>query len=128
LNGLLLMVIVVIPFATALLADYIQEPDWKTAQAVYSGCFLAMALTYTVMWRYASRGRRLLEAEVKPEAVENINKQFNVGPPLYLATFVLAFISAEASLALCIALAIFYAMPSAVARLVVRWPKGPRTA
>ena len=118
LNGLLLMVIAVIPFVTAMLADYIQEPDKKTAQVVYSATFLIMALTYNVMWRYASKDLRLLDADGKLETVKSINRQYVVGPPLYLLAVVLAFISAEASLALCIVLAVFFGLPSSVTRTI----------
>ncbi len=37
LNGALLLVITLFPFATILLADYIEQPDKKTAQVVYAG-------------------------------------------------------------------------------------------
>ena len=81
LNGLLLMVITVIPFATALLANFIQEPDKKAAQVVYSALSLIMAVTFNLMWRYASKGRHLLDAESQPEMVENINHSFSLGHP-----------------------------------------------
>lgn len=112
LNGMLLMVITLIPFATVLLADYIQQSDKKTAQAVYAGVFLVMAVIFNRMWFYASRGGRLLAADADQKKVRGISDQFRFGPLLYLAAFGLAFVSAQASLAVCIGLAIFYAVPS----------------
>jgi uncharacterized membrane protein len=112
LNGALLLVITLFPFATILLADYIEQPDKKTAQVVYAGVSLIMALVYNTLWRYASRQGGLLSAAADPKQVQAITKRFKFGPLLYLATFVIAFISAEVSLALCIGLAIFFAIPS----------------
>jgi uncharacterized membrane protein len=112
LNGALLLVITVFPFATILLADYIEQPDKKTAQVVYAGISLIMAVVFNSLWKYASRQGGLLGETADQKQVEAITKRFRFGPLLYLATFVLAFISAEVSLAVCIALAIFFAIPS----------------
>jgi uncharacterized membrane protein len=120
LNGLLLMTVTTLPFVTALLAAYIGRPEMRVAQLVYSGASLLMALTYNRMWAYAARGGRLLDAEADQRVVHSVTKQFSVGPPLYAAAFVLAFFSAEASLALCILLAVFFALPSTVTRRL--WP------
>ena len=40
LNGFLLLVVTTIPFATALLAEYLQDPDKRVAQVVYCGVSL----------------------------------------------------------------------------------------
>jgi TMEM175 potassium channel family protein len=112
LNGTLLLLITLVPFATSLLADYIEQPDKKTAQVVYAGIFLLMALVFNAMWRYASHGGRLLASSADQKKVQAITKQYSFGPLLYFASFVLAFVSAEVSLAMCIALAIFFAVPS----------------
>jgi len=112
LNGLLLMVVTLIPFATTLLADYIQQPDQKTAQAVYATVSLLMAIIFNRMWAYASRDRRLLSADAEQKQVDAITRQYRFGPILYLSAFGLAFVSAQASLAVCIGLAVFFAVPS----------------
>jgi uncharacterized membrane protein len=123
LNGLLLMVITTIPFATGLLAEYLQDylqnhgpENWRVAQVVYSGISLMMALVYNYMWRYASTRGRLLDPEANQQLVQSVTKQFRFGPALYLIVFVLAFFSPVVSLALCILLALFYALPSTITR------------
>lgn len=120
LNGLLLMVITTVPFGTSLIAEYLQSEhgaaDRRVAMVVYSAIYLAMAVVYNVMWRYASRGGRLLDAGAKPHLVQSVTRQFRFGPALYLTVLVLAFISPEASLALNILLALFYALPSTITR------------
>jgi uncharacterized membrane protein len=119
LNGLLLMVITAIPFATSLLASFIERPDRNTAQVVYSGLSLVMALTYFAMWHYAAWDRRLLDKGLNRQLIDNINKQFAFGPPSYITAFVLAFFSAQASLALCILLAMYFGLPNEFARLLL---------
>src|SRR5947209_14441146 len=66
LNLSLLLVIVFIPVPTALLAEYILIPDQHIAAIVYSGTFLAMAICFYVLWRYASYHNRLLGKNVNP--------------------------------------------------------------
>jgi uncharacterized membrane protein len=127
LNGLLLMVITAIPFATNLLAEYIQKPDWNTAQVVYSGLSLVMALAFFVMWHYAAWDLRLLDKRMSRHMVDTISKQFAFGPPSYIIAFVLAFFSAQASLALCIALAVFHALPNEFVHVMMKLkPKSGR--
>ncbi len=120
LNGLLLMVITAIPFATNLLATYLLESDKKVALAVYSGASLVMATIYNRMWAYASRHGRLLDPKADERLVRGITRQYRVGPFLYVIAFGAAFLSAEVSLAICIALAIFFALPNAVTRAISR--------
>ena len=115
-NGFLLLIVTAIPFATNLLAEYIQEPDKKVAQLIYSGLSLLMAIAYNLMWRYASQGDRLLDAGADRRLVESVTKAYRFGPLVYAVAFLLAFVSAEVSLAMCILLAIFFALPTTVTR------------
>jgi uncharacterized membrane protein len=111
LNGLLLMCITFVPFPTALLAEYLGEPDQRTAALVYSGTFVVTAIIYNLLWRYASHNNRLLDQRSNPAEVRGISRQYAFGPLFYLAAFVLAFWSALASLALNLLLAVFFAIP-----------------
>ncbi|GAC1355958.1 MAG: TMEM175 family protein [Herpetosiphon sp.] len=120
LNGLLLLIITATPFATALLATYLLHPDRRIALVVYTGLSFVMAMTYNGMWAYASRGGRLLDPSADPEMVQSITEQYRFGPLLYLIAFGLAFISATASLGLCVLLALFFAFPSAVTRALYK--------
>jgi uncharacterized membrane protein len=110
-NGLLLMGVTIVPFPTAILAEYINTPEAKTAAAVYSGSYLMIAILFYIMWHYASRGPALLARNHDREGVAAISRQYRFGPLLYLVAFVLAFVSVWASVGVCIALAIFFAFP-----------------
>jgi len=125
LNGLLLLVVTTIPFATSLLATYLQQPDKRAAQVVYSGAFLIMATTYNRMWAYASRDRRLLGADADERAVRVVTQSYRFGPLLYLVIFALAFVSAEVSLALGSLLSVYFALPSTLTRALAASPRRP---
>lgn len=118
LNGLLLLVVTAMPFATALLATYLLQPERRVAMVVYSGLSLVMATAFNRMWAYASHGARLLDPEANPALVRGVTRAYRFGPLLYLIALALAFWSATASLTLCILLAIFFALPSTVTRMM----------
>lgn len=120
LNLLLLLVIVFIPFPTALLAQYLAQytvhPNEHVAIAVYNGTFLLMAVFFNLIWRYAAYKNRLLDKRADPEAVQAISKQFRFGPVLYVILFGLGWISAPASIVMSLLLAVFFALPGRTSR------------
>jgi uncharacterized membrane protein len=115
-NGLLLMLIAAMPFPTALVVAYIQQPAEQTlAAAIYSGVNLILAILFAVWWFYASYDRRLLAKNFNPQVVATIDKRFRVGPIFYVVTLGVAFVNAWVSVALCLLLAFFFALPSGLA-------------
>ena len=113
LNLLLLMTVSFLPFPTRLVAEYLDEPGEQTAVIAYSLTFVVMAVIYNLMWRYASRGRRLIRDDVPDSRVRAISQAFNPGVPLYVLTLLAALVSPIASVLLTFAIAAFY-LPSAV--------------
>ncbi|HYL96836.1 MAG TPA: TMEM175 family protein [Terriglobales bacterium] len=111
LNGALLLGVTAVPFPTAVLAQYLGKPDEKAATMLYAGTYVVVAIFFNVLWRYAASGDRLLGDEVDVSEVNRITRQYAYGPLLYLACFALAYINVAASLALNVALAIFFALP-----------------
>jgi uncharacterized membrane protein len=111
LNLLLLLVIVFIPFPTALLASYITHPEDHYAALLYSATDILLAISFNLLWRYASYKNRLLDSNVDQGAVEAITNQYRYGPLFYVVAFVLAFIYVPASIVLTLLLAIFFALP-----------------
>lgn len=111
LNLLLLLVIVFVPFPTALMAEYITQHDQRTAALIYSGTFLLMAVCFNLVWRHASHKNRLLDPNVNIQEVNAITGQYRLGPLFYVVTFVLAFFLPLASIVLELLLAIFFAIP-----------------
>ena len=118
LNGLLLMVITLFPFPTALLAEYLAHggANAKIAAAAYSAFSVLMAISFNLLWHHAADGGRLLSDDHDPRKVRRITEQYRFGPLLYVAAFGLAFVSVTASVAVNILLALFFALPGKTPR------------
>jgi uncharacterized membrane protein len=115
LNGLLLLGVVLVPFPTSLVAEYLGHPGQTTAAVVYNGTFIAIAICFNVLWRSASSHGRLLHADHDPDAVAQITASYRLGPVSYIAAALLAFVNATASVVLNLALAVYFALPSKTA-------------
>lgn len=107
-NGLLLMIVTFMPFPTTVLAEYFLHPEAKVAGALFAGTLFAIALVFKGLWRYASRNERLLARGVDPADVDQITRQYRYGPLMYLAAFVISFLSVSLSVGICLFLAVFF--------------------
>ncbi len=112
-NGLLLLGVTIVPFPTALVAEYLRHDGQKTAAALYNGTFIFIAICFNLLWRTAAVGDRLLYAHASRQAVQRIFDAYRYGPLWYVIAFILAFVSVTASLVVNLALAIFFARPNA---------------
>jgi uncharacterized membrane protein len=111
-NGLMLLVITIVPFPTALVAEHVLHPGQTVATAVYTGHSIIIALVYNLLWWYIAHHRQLLRPHLTPAQVRRFSRQYLIGPLLYLIAFSLSFVNVLAALGLCLALAIFFALPS----------------
>ncbi len=117
-NGLLLLCVTFVPFPTALLAEYLLHPDARVAANLYTGTFLAISLAFAALWRHAAA--RLLPGDpssARKREARQITRQYRFGAPLYLCAFGVSFVSEAWSVALCLMLAMFFALwqPTAAA-------------
>jgi uncharacterized membrane protein len=112
LNILLLLTIAFLPFPTRLVAHYLQSPGEQAAVYAYDATFVLMSILFNVWWRYASRGRRLIDERTPDSALRAIDRAFAPGLPLYAAAFLVAVWSPLASVIFTLAIAAFY-LPSA---------------
>jgi len=116
-NLLLLMTVSALPFTTALMATYLKESQGEAlAAAIYSGSFVAMSLVFTGMNHHILFGRVDLLGEDREEAARRLawRRGFAGVVPYILAT-ALAPVSPYLTLAICAAIALFYALPFASA-------------
>lgn len=111
-NLLLLLDVAFIPFPTKLVADYLNRSGEGPAVIAYAATLLVMALLYTIWWRYARTGRRLIAPTASDAELRAIDRSFAPGLPSYVIVFVLAFFSPLAAVVLTLVLAAFY-LPSA---------------
>jgi uncharacterized membrane protein len=115
LNLLLLLSIGVLPFATNLMASYLKQSQGQhLAAAIYSGSFLVMSIMFSVVNRHILlRKAHLLAPELSEERRKKILSRALTGLVPYTIATVLAPVSAYATLAICAAVAAFYASPVA---------------
>lgn len=119
LNGLLLLGITVVPFATSLMAEYLAHPpDDMIAALVFNGTFAITAVLFNVVWRYALKND-LLDKKLPLSFMENISRQYRFGPLLYLAAFLAALVSVPLSIVINMGLALFFALPPSIVRRLV---------
>jgi uncharacterized membrane protein len=114
LNLLLLMTIGLLPFATDLVATHRGQP---LAAAIYSGCFMLMAIAFSVLNRRVLIVRADLLVETLPlELRRRIYRRAAMGVLPYVLATALAFVSPYLTLGICAALGLYYATPLASGR------------
>lgn len=116
LNLLLLMLIGVLPFTTALMAAYLRQSSGeRLAAAIYGGSFLAMSLAFYALQRHFLFGRRqLVHDHIDAQARRAIERRNRAGIVPYVVATALAAVSPYVTLAITAAIAIYYALPTTV--------------
>jgi uncharacterized membrane protein len=111
-NLLHLLCIAFLPFATGLLAEYLDlgGRQLATATVVYVGTLLLAALTYSLIWRCAVVGGLLHDA-IGPPVVARLNRVYGLSNLSYVVAFALSFVLPLAALAICIGIALYYGLP-----------------
>ena len=120
-NLVLLMTVSILPFTTALMAGYLKESEGEAlAAVVYSGSFLVMSLAFSGMQRHILLRRPSFLTESDDEATRRRTFRLAVlGLIPYTAATLLAFVSPYLTVAICAAVAVYYAMPVASATKAV---------
>jgi TMEM175 potassium channel family protein len=115
LNLLLLMSIAVLPFATDLMAAYLKQTSGQhLAAAIYSGAFLVMAVFFATLNRHLMLVKpHMLREKIPLERRRQILYRTVSGVIPYAIATALAAVSSYVTLAICAALAVFYAFPIA---------------
>jgi uncharacterized membrane protein len=115
LNMILLMTIGVLPFATDLVATYLRHGHGQHfAAAVYAGALLAMSIAFaTLNAHILLRKAHMLTTELPAAERRRILARSLTGLAPYAVATALAPVSQYATLAICFAIAVFYALPIA---------------
>jgi hypothetical protein len=87
------MVVAFLPFPTRVVGEQLAggtDADQRTAALLYAGTFLAVSITFFVLWLWAAKDRRL----IKPEASDQLNRvrtlRFAIAIPLFAIPCALA--------------------------------------
>ena len=118
LNLLLLMAVAIIPFTTALVAEYLRESEGeKLAAAIYGGSLLLMGLSFFAAQAYVlyGEGGRLARPEIGAGERAAIRHRNVTGIAPYAVATAVAPLSPYLTLAICGAVAVFYALPGTTA-------------
>jgi len=78
-NGLLLMLIALVPFPTKTLGLFLISNALKTAVIFYTGYFVLISLAFRLLWYTASRKRNLLIDGITEEQVKQTTRNENIG-------------------------------------------------
>jgi uncharacterized membrane protein len=109
LNLLLLMCVAVIPFPTALLARYIESgTNSHVAAVIYSGTMLWMAVSFSLIWGYATSVDGLLDERLDRAVARRTFPRFAIGVAIYVVTIGVALVSATLCLAIHGLIALYY--------------------
>jgi uncharacterized membrane protein len=102
-----------LPFPTALVSAYLQNPGaQRTAVFVYQGAILACAVFFNAIWRYASTGHRLIDPRLDPEFIRMITRRYTFALMIYVVSVFAALWSVGAALAIDLLLVLVFFFPS----------------
>lgn len=114
LNLMLLMCVGVLPWTTALFAEYLRHGSGQSlAGAIYAGSFLLMSIAFYALQRHTLFARdHLLHEQSKQLDRVGIARRSRRGLLPYAIAMGVAPLSADVTLGICAALAIYYAVPA----------------
>ena len=112
-NLALLMAVAFIPFPTALIGEYVDQP---IAIVVYGLTVTACSVMLLLLWTYATTDHRLVDPELPPALIKRVKGQMWLAPPIYLVAIGLAYVDLWMSFLLFAALQVHYMRPGQIDR------------
>ncbi len=109
LNLVLLLFVVLIPFATATEADYFpaNSPDAQLAMTLYAGVFLGMSIGFGSIFEWTLHGQRVYQP-LPPERHWAARVRFVGGGLVYVIAILVALFNAIAAFVLIALVAVYY--------------------
>lgn len=108
-NVLFLLFVASMPFAAALIIHY---PDDQLALVFYALMLIGAGLTLNVTWRYATKHRRLVPAELDADLIAFVNRRQLMAPMVYVFAVLVSFLSLNVAKLLFILVPLLYIVPS----------------
>jgi uncharacterized membrane protein len=78
-NGLLLMLVALVPFPTKTLGEFLLSGGFQTAAIFYTGYFVFISLAFRLLWYAASRKRENLMPDVTDKQIRHTTRNENIG-------------------------------------------------
>jgi uncharacterized membrane protein len=107
-NGFLLLFISVVPFPTAVVAEYLGTPAAPAACTLYAGFFVGISVCFQLLVGSAFR-ETVLAPDASHATIRRLRRSYWAGPPLYLVATATAPFFPLAAIGICTALWIFWA-------------------
>ena len=107
-NGLLLFLVTLIPFPTAVLARYVQTPGGSVVAALYAGVFLLITAAFVLLWRVVLSEPRMLKASLTDAQKRALQRKNVLGLTPYVIAVVVAFWQPYLTVLICIALSVYW--------------------
>lgn len=92
-NGLLLLLIALVPFPAKTLGLYLLTGAYKTAILFYTGYFVAISLAFRLLWYASSRTPYLLIHTITETEIKNMTRNENLGLVANAVIFAVSFFS-----------------------------------
>jgi uncharacterized membrane protein len=99
-NGLLLMLVALVPFPTKTLGSFFQTGAFQTAVIFYTAYFVFISLAYRLLWYAASRKEGLLMSSVTASEIKAFTRNENIGIVCNCIITAMAFINPWLALSL----------------------------
>ncbi len=106
-NGFLLLLVTVVPFPTAVVAEYLNTPAAPAACALYCGLYVLIAIAFWLLLMAACR-HPMRAPGASEEVFVKIQKSYRYGPPIYLLATIAAPFSPWLSMGICTASWLFW--------------------
>lgn len=107
-NGLLLMLVALVPFPTKTLGEYLLTDGLKTATIFYTGYFVLISIAFRLLWYAASRRSGILANDVTPAQIKQTTRNENIGLICNSIIFGVAFFNPWLALALSFAMWVYW--------------------
>lgn len=93
-NGLLLLIVALVPFPTKTVGQFIDTEARNVAVEFYTGYFLLVNFAFLLVWRIAAaKSKGLLHAFATQEVVATVSKSYQIGVLINLICFGLSFVN-----------------------------------
>jgi uncharacterized membrane protein len=99
-NGLLLMLVALVPFPTKTLGLFLLTGALKTAVVFYTAYFVLISIAFKLLWFSASRKKDLLAHGITDVQIRQTTKYENIGLVCNFIIMLVAFVSPWAALVL----------------------------
>ena len=107
-NGLLLMLVALVPFPTRTMGMFLLTGAFKTAIIFYTGYFVLISIAFRLLWYAASRKKDLLVHGITTAEIKTTTKNENIGLISNAIIMAVAFVNPWVALALSFAMWLYW--------------------